>query len=379
VTASGPRVLLVLPQPPAPEGGAADRCSLGLLRGLAEHGVRPHVLAAHQHFTPDHPRPAIEDLEVLDVAPRSGWTARIDTLLRPHQELAGGPFGDRLRSAAAAADLVHLEQIEAAVAGPTLDRPAVAHLHYRVRLDRDLGPPWTREFRQTLAFARAERRVARRDRWLLANSDRVAASLRRAAPRSEVVVAPLTLDPAFYAPGAPAARPSAGLIGTGSWPTTAAAVRRLTQGVWPLVRLRVPDAQLRLAGRGIGEAAAAGGPGVVVEGAVDSAVDFLRSLAVLTYPIPRGSGMKVKVLEALALGVPVVTTPDGAEGVPVNDGVVVARSDEELAQATAAILCDAAERRQRGEAARRAFDAHLAPGPATEPIVELYRRMSEGG
>lgn len=89
--------------------------------------------------------------------------------------------------------------------------------------------------------------------------------------------------------------------------------------------------------------------------------------------------MKVKVLEALACGVPVVTTPEGAEGIAPNDGVIVEVDDGALADAAAELLRDTAARKERGAAALRAFQTHYAPEIATRPLVDLYRRMLERG
>jgi len=71
--------------------------------------------------------------------------------------------------------------------------------------------------------------------------------------------------------------------------------------------------------------------------------------------------MKVKVLEALACGIPVVTTPDGAEGIAPNAGVVVHATDADLAKAAIAILSDSAERTERGVVARATFLERYAP------------------
>jgi glycosyltransferase involved in cell wall biosynthesis len=114
-----------------------------------------------------------------------------------------------------------------------------------------------------------------------------------------------------------------------------------------------------------------------VLGEVPSARAFFQDLSVLVYPVQRGSGMKVKVLEAMASGVPVVTTPAGAEGIAPNPGVIVAGDPIELASAAAGILADVDERKRRGLEARKAFDAHYAPAVATKPLVSLYRQMSE--
>jgi len=86
--------------------------------------------------------------------------------------------------------------------------------------------------------------------------------------------------------------------------------------------------------------------------------------------------MKVKVLEALACGVPVVTTTTGAEGIHANDGILVEGDDDRLAAAAASILRDESERRDRGTAARAAFTERYTPGPATEPLVELFSAMA---
>jgi len=246
--------------------------------------------------------------------------------------------------------------------------------------DRPVPAPWRHEFRFLVEYAAAEVVAARRHRFLVANSPRVADSLRRLNRRAEVVVVPLSLDPAHYEPAPLDGPPVAGLIGSGDWPPTANAIARLVHRVWPLVRREVPDARLLIAGRATGGLAVpdAAGLGVEFVGEVDSAAAFLARLSLLLYPVERGSGMKVKVLEALACGVPVVTTKEGAEGVAPTPGIAVHASDEELAAAAVDLLRDARARAERGAAARAAFLERFAPGPATVPLAELFVRMAEG-
>lgn len=121
--------------------------------------------------------------------------------------------------------------------------------------------------------------------------------------------------------------------------------------------------------------ASAGLPGVRWLGRVPSASDFLRELGVLLYPLTAGGGVKVKVLEALALGIPVVSTREGAEGLVEQRGVVVEEDDELLASATVALLDDLPARRGAGAQARENFLANHTPAVAALPVVELYERM----
>ena len=101
--------------------------------------------------------------------------------------------------------------------------------------------------------------------------------------------------------------------------------RELVEAVWPRVRAERPDARLTLAGRGSdgflaglgGDGAAAG---IAARGFVDDLEPLFRSCHVFAAPLTEGGGIKIKVLEALARGVPVVTTEVGAEGIAGADG-----------------------------------------------------------
>jgi len=380
------RVLVVLPFPPLVEGGAASRCAIGMLRGLAAHGVDLHVLAAdlrndmRQQLRGDLP----EDLpiELAAIAHPSRARTRWSRFARPYGLLPTTAFGPLVRERARDADVVHFVELASASLIPLVDRPAVAQIHCLTRRDRDIRPLWTSDGRTALELLRAERRLCRRARWLLVNSQEVATPLARMAPEAHVAVAPLPLDPASYTPRASLDAPVAGLIGTAVWPPTANAVERLLTSVWPRVLERRPDARLLLAGFGMEREAFShlpDLPGVAWRGTVASATDFLRELGVLLYPLGRGSGAKIKVLEALALGVPVVTTPDGAEGIGGRDGLVVDADDAALADATIALLADDAARKAAGDAAFATFTDHHAPLPASEPVLELYERMVASG
>jgi glycosyltransferase involved in cell wall biosynthesis len=317
-------------------------------------------------------------VEIVRVDTPSPWQARWGRLASPGGALARGLFAERLRACAADADIVHMVELHAASAQQLVDRPTVVQLHCLTLRDREIRYPWRREDRTSLELLRTERRVRRRASWLLVNSTEMADALAGKTPRSRIVVAPLALDPRHYVPRASLESPVAGLIGTARWPPTANAVKRLLARVWPLVLERRPDARLILAGAGM-EASAFGPhaslPGVEWRGQVPSATAFLRELGLLLYPLTAGSGAKVKVLEALALGIPVVTTRDGAEGLGSRDGVVVEVDDARIADSAVALLGDLGARRAAGARAHENFMSNHIPEPAAAPVVELYERV----
>jgi glycosyltransferase involved in cell wall biosynthesis len=370
------RVLVVLTQPPLPEGGAPGRTAIGLLRGLRAHEIDVRALAARQHFALSGDPPSDLPVEVVPVAPPpAGMRGRLERLRRPRGEIARPDFLARVRELASGADVVHLEETETAWCDVGLQNPSLVHIHYLVRRDRSFGAPWSKQSRDVVEFMLGERAAIRRHRYLVASSPLVADALRAAAPRADVVHAPLSLDPTLY-PIAPLDEPPvAGLIGTASWPPTGAAMRLLVSTVWPRIRRLVPEATLLVAGRGSESLGLQESEGVELLGTVASSRDFFRRLSVLLNPIERGSGMKVKTLEAMASGVPVVTTPAGAEGIEAEAGVAVEQSWSRFAEVGAEVLRDAESRRQRGAAARGAFEKRYAPTPATAPLVELYERM----
>jgi glycosyltransferase involved in cell wall biosynthesis len=316
--------------------------------------------------------------QVEELTRRQMWAAKAR---RPRGELSRGSFDAQFRAVAAGADVLHLEETQTGWCGLGMPVPRVLNVHYLAYRNVSVETLTPRDVPRVAEFLYAEALLARRHRWLVASSDYVAGGLRRLAPRSEVVVIPLSLDPAHYRPAVIDGPPRVGIIGTMTWAPTRAAVEHLMNRVWPLVVGEVPEAELHVAGIGADTlSSAAQHAGVRIVGRVASANDFLRSLTVLAYPAPaRGSGMKVKVMEAMATGVPVVTTRRGAEGIGPSDGVVVMSDEQSLARMVVDLLRDLEACRQRGASGRNDMVARFSPRVTASAFDDVYAAVAGTG
>lgn len=171
--------------------------------------------------------------------------------------------------------------------------------------------------------------------------------------------------------------------GTMSYPPNAQGARWLVERVLPAIRARHPGVTLEIVGRNPPAAVRQlAGDGVTVTGRVPDLASHFTSAAVVVAPLLSGSGTKLKVLEAMAAGRPVVTTTVGAEGIDARDDahLRVTDSPEDFAATVAQLLDDRdeAERLARngrelvaaryswhasGDQMARALDAWLAPEP----------------
>jgi glycosyltransferase involved in cell wall biosynthesis len=100
------------------------------------------------------------------------------------------------------------------------------------------------------------------------------------------------------------------------------AVRFFARDVWPRLREGRPNLVWRLVGKNPGAVAefTAADPRIEVSGPVEDAVAELARSRVAVAPLLAGSGTRLKILEAWAAGLPVVSTPLGAEGLGARDG-----------------------------------------------------------
>lgn len=124
-------------------------------------------------------------------------------------------------------------------------------------------------------------------------------------------------------------------IGSMEWIPNRNGVEWLIREVWPVVITSLPTAEMHLAGKGLSISDAAfQGNGIVNHGEVASATEFMKSNGIMCIPLFSGGGIRVKLLEALAMCIPVVATPIAAAGVDLQNrkDLYIAETATEFAQ-----------------------------------------------
>ncbi len=205
-------------------------------------------------------------------------------------------------------------------------------------------------------IARSEVAAARRfDRCLLVNARECRSLSERAYVGYDDVVA---IPPVVRARGRRDYRgaPEFVFLGLLSQPWNEDGLRSFVEQVWERLRTRRPDARLRVIGREapqwLLDLAAAQPENVVVEGYVEDLDAALAGAAAMLNPARFGTGVKIKVIEALGRGVPVVSTPLGADGVASGRGTgVLTPADVESTVDELVRLCDVDENRRESRAA----------------------------
>lgn len=133
------------------------------------------------------------------------------------------------------------------------------------------------------------------------------------------------------------------------------AVQYFVQDIFPLIKKEIPDAVFVIAGqRPVKKVLELAGNGVTVTGFVENLAEMYAKAAVVVAPLRFGAGTQNKVLEAMAMGVPVVSRNIGFNGLGIQSGqgVILAMEHADFAGACITLLKSAEERQQVGEAGK---------------------------
>lgn len=172
--------------------------------------------------------------------------------------------------------------------------------------------------------------------------------------------------------------PSVFHIGALDWMPNQEGLTWFLEKVWEKVLKHHPDLKFYLAGRNAPDHfKSLTYPNVRYLGEVADAYDFIRSKTVMIVPILSGSGMRIKIIEGMALGKAIVTTSIGTEGIATTSGenLFVADDPDEFAQ----IVCNLVENREKcvaiGENARKFVTEYYDNDVITRSLILFYEKL----
>jgi glycosyltransferase involved in cell wall biosynthesis len=282
-------------------------------------------------------------------------------------------------------DLVHVEQLQALTAAAPALR---AGLPWVLRAQNVESAVWdaapvvsTDQLRARLRRLEA-RRLRRFEADAVAAADLTialspadAAQLSGFAPGANVVVIPppFALEPPARVPHAPESRSVKDFVWIGSpgWAPNEDGVRWLIESIWPAISARVPGARLHV----YGGRARSRNDAIAWHDSPGASSDAFRSGTVLLLPLRIAAGVRMRLLEAWARGVPVIASPAAIEGLDAADGrdVLVASGPEEFARAAARLSADAHLREDLAAAGRATLARRHDPSAIARATLDAYR------
>ena len=228
-------------------------------------------------------------------------------------------------------------------------------------------------------FRRFEQHCWRRAAGCAVTSEREARIVRSVAPRAPVEVVPNGVDLDAFRPSRTPPEPCSVVFnGILDYRPNLDAANHLVDEIWPRVQRHSPGARLTIVGRGHpGDIRRLRRPGVAVTGEVPDVRPYLERAAVVAVPVRMGGGTRLKVLEGLAIGKPMVSTTLGCEGVRVRDGehLLVADGADAFAAAIARVFAHAGLGHALGSAGRGLVEREYSWDLAADRLDDLLARV----
>jgi glycosyltransferase involved in cell wall biosynthesis len=206
---------------------------------------------------------------------------------------------------------------------------------------------------------------------VLALSDEDRKDLQNIGVRAPFVLIPFSLpeietkkdysNPEFY------------FIGSMNWEPNRQAVKVLKEKIFPVIHNKIPEARLNLAGSFMKEVIRNEDESVRILGFINDPFELFRQKGVFLCPIYSGSGIRIKLMEALAAGATVITTSIGARGIPNADELmIIADTDEQFIQQATQLYKDQELRRAIGERAAQVIHENFSRRTVSKILKNVF-------
>lgn len=346
------RILQISPQVPFPQSDGGKVGIFNLTKYLALRG-HDMTLAALDVHGPEVVQPLLQFCRLIRI-PHSNKNSVVGAVLNLFSDIPyniskyqSDSLEHRLRTLLAreSFDIVHIDHLHMARYGllcrELAQTPIVLREHnvesvimerFRSVVKSRLLRHWLNN--QLARIRRYESEMAETFDACCMITDQDEKVIKELQPRARTYVIPAGVDERYFArPRAKKIPDSIVLVGDFEWGPSKDALDWFISGILPKIIASTPGTKVYLVGKNIPERMSRIGSHVVVRGLVPDFKEELQQYEILAVPLRVGGGIRLKILESFAMGVPVVSTSVGCEGIGVVHGrhLLIADTEEEFA------------------------------------------------
>ena len=289
-------------------------------------------------------------------------------------------------------DIVHLESLFVASYIPVIRKYSKAKIVYRAHnVEHQIWDGIVKQERRLMQrafFKYLSRQLKKCETELfyhidgyLAISEPDAQFFRKLAPQVKGTVIPFGVDLKYYEPDThyiPSDKPELFHIGSMNWLPNEESIDWFLDEVWSLLHENFPDITFTIAGRSMPKRLSELQlPNVQVVGEVPDARRFMLSKDIMIVPLLSGSGVRIKIVEGMALAKTVITTSIGAQGLGVEHGknILLADTPEEFVAAVAKCIKTPDLCTIIGENAAEYIALYHNNERITEELLQFYKEV----
>jgi glycosyltransferase involved in cell wall biosynthesis len=197
--------------------------------------------------------------------------------------------------------------------------------------------------------------------------------------RGPVLTVPVSIDINDY-PFIKSAQSEISLFHLGSmdWLPNREAIEWFLDNCWPVLHKLFPALKLFLAGRSFPqEIIDCNHPNVICEGRIENANSYMQNKQIMIVPLHSGSGMRVKIIQGMALGKTIISTSIGAEGIPATNrlNILIADSPEEFISTIKSCIDNFQQCREIGANARKFIEEHYSNEAVGRQLGIFYKAL----
>lgn len=376
-------------EPPLPFGNAPARWFYVLLKSLKKRGHKVVSFVSYgneediektRKFFPE----SEYEIYFYPYSNKRGLRKIIERVFFPYRFNFSEEFQNHLnRVKASGYDVLHLEQLWSAWVGLDAPHKSVVNVHHLESIDLEfVEATGIKDFINSKLIFNTEKRLVKKITYIRSCSPRLVEPMQRWNPKSLIKTIPVGIDSSLYDFIPDEKRTNSktlSMIGTLNWYPSRSAALRLLNHLWPKIKESVPDAKLQIVGWSARSVLKDYLDLVDVEilENVPEIQPYFENANVFLYAPARGSGMKIKILEAMGWGIPVVTTSEGSEGLPAQDQVHmgICEDDEGLIERAVKALNSVDVQNSWRHSARQLVEEHCGPRPTVDSMEEIYTQI----